>query len=102
MSLSVLFSGTFTNDAGGGNGEAVTVDVTISYAGGSVQFPGVPGQIPTPPSGPLADGYDAILVYPSQACMWTISDESPAGFTVTLTPSSGVTLAAGTIDVVVI
>jgi hypothetical protein len=42
-----------------------------------------------------------VNVTPSQACFATVSNKSITGFTVTLTPLSGVTLAAGSFDVTV-
>jgi len=104
MSLSVLYSGTVANAAGDGAGGSVSVAVSVPYTPGSVQYPGVLGQIPNPPSGPLAgvgSNY-AVIVNPSQAAMINVTGQSSSGFTVTLTPSDGVTLAAGTFNVVVL
>lgn len=67
------------NAAGGGAGESVTAAVT---------FPSLPPNY-------------AVLVSPSQACAWSITDKTWTGFNVTLTPLSG-TLAAGTFDVIVV
>ena len=67
------------NSAGGGSGESVTV---------AVAFPSLPPNY-------------AVLVSPSQACAWSITDKAWNGFNVVLTPLSG-TLAAGTFDVIVI
>lgn len=99
--MSILFSGTFANDAGGGASESVTVSVTIPYTAGYSQ---TPLSIPEPPKGPLAgrSAPYAVLVNPSQPCMWSVSDESPSGFTVTLLPQEGATLSSGTIFVAVI
>ena len=45
----------------------------------------------------------AVVVTPSQACFWSVTNKSASGFTVTLTPvNSSTTLAAGTFDFVVV
>jgi len=97
MSISVLYSATVANDAGGGAGESVSVSVNVPFTRGTT-----PPAFVTPASGPLVAGYAAVLVNPSQPCMWNVTDQSPQGFTVTLTPSSGVTLEAGTFSVTVL
>jgi len=43
-----------------------------------------------------------VHVTPSQACFVSVSNKTVSGFTVVLTPPSGVTLAAGTFDVMVL
>jgi hypothetical protein len=76
------------NAAGNGNGVAVSTNVQFVDAFGSGRLP-------------------QSLVYgvhctPSQACLTpVISNKSTTGFTVTLSPPSGVTLSAGTFDVIV-
>jgi hypothetical protein len=68
--------------AAGGAGDAVTVDVTFA------------AQLPSPNYG--------VQVTPSQACAVSVSNKASNGFTVTLSPlGSGVTLAPGSIDVLV-
>jgi hypothetical protein len=72
-------------NAAGGAGASVTVPVTF------------PAQL-----GGLPPNY-AVLVSPGQACFWSISAKTSTGFIVTLEPTSGSTsIAAGTIDVVVV
>jgi hypothetical protein len=45
----------------------------------------------------------AVAITPSQACFWSVSNKTNAGFTVTLTPTtSGTTLVAGTFDFIVV
>jgi hypothetical protein len=43
-----------------------------------------------------------VHVTPSQPCFVTITNKTPSGFNVVLTPLSTVTLVAGTFDVTVI
>jgi hypothetical protein len=47
------------------------------------------------------NGAYAVAVTPSQACAVSVSSKSTTGFTVTLTPPSSGTIAAGTIDILV-
>jgi L-2-hydroxyglutarate oxidase LhgO len=47
------------------------------------------------------NGSYAVAVTPSQACAVSVSNKSTTGFTVTLTPPSSGTIAAGTFDIVV-
>ena len=50
---------------------------------------------------PLPPNY-SVKITPSQACLVSVTNKTWNGFNVTLTPPSGVTLAAGTFDVMVI
>jgi hypothetical protein len=50
---------------------------------------------------PLPDSY-TVLVQPGQAATWFISNKTVFGFTVTLVPLSGETLALGSFDVVLL
>jgi|SRR5579863_8332902 len=97
MSLSILFSATVANAAGGGNGEAVSTAVSAPFTAGSV-----PPRLITGPSGPLVNGYAAVLINPSQPCMWNVNEQLGSGFTVTLQAALGVTLEAGSFEVVVL
>jgi hypothetical protein len=76
------------NAAGSGSGNPVTITVSnlVDQYGN--------GMLP-------ASGLYCVTVTPSQACMASITNKTTSGFTVTLTPPSGVTLAAGTFDVLV-
>ncbi len=76
------------NPAGSGNGSPVSVSLTnfVDQFGNGV----LPGTL----------NY-SVLVTPSQACTVSVSAKTTSGFTVTLTPASGVTLAAGTFDAIV-
>jgi hypothetical protein len=69
------------NAAGGTAGAAVTTAVSF-------------------PSG-LPSAY-YVDVSPSQASFWNVTSKTNTGFNVVLTPPSGVTLAAGTFDVLVV
>ena len=81
-----LTGNTFSNAAGSGNGAPVTVACTFTNQFGN---------------GLLPSTY-VVSVAPSQACFASVSAKSATGFTVTLTPTtSGVTLATGTVDVIV-
>jgi hypothetical protein len=80
-----------SNPAGESGGSAVTVSLGDTY----FTDPYGTGLLPN-------DGYYSVLVTPSQNCPPSVSDKSTSGFTVTLTPPSGVTLAAGTFDCVVL
>jgi hypothetical protein len=76
------------NGAGSGNGDAVTVTSLADFftdAYGTGQLPPV----------------YSVQITPSQACSASVSSKSSSGFDVVLTPASGVTLAAGTFDVLV-
>jgi hypothetical protein len=75
------------NPAGSGAGNSVTVSVSFTDRYGNGKLP--------------ASNYVATAV-PSQACWVTITAKGSSGFNVTLTPPSGVTLASGTFDVVVL
>ena len=74
------------NAAGGGAGEAVTTAVSFTDTYGNGQLPAA----------------YAVAVTPSQACAWSVTGKTTSGFTVTLTPNSNSTIAAGTFDVVVV
>ena len=50
---------------------------------------------------PLPPNY-SVKITPSQACLVSVTNKTWNGFNVTLTLPSGVTLAAGTFDVMVI
>jgi hypothetical protein len=56
-------------------------------------------------TGRLPNNY-AVSIAPSQACFWSVTNKTNAGFTVTLTPPSpggvNATLAAGTFDFIVV
>jgi hypothetical protein len=73
------------NGAGGSAGAAVTVALTFEDQYGN---------------GTLPANY-SVAAAPSQACMVSVTSKTTSGFSVVLTPPSGVTLAAGTFDVVV-
>ena len=76
------------NAAGSGAGSAVTITITdLVDQYGNGQLPG--------------NGAYTVSVTPSQACFASVSGKTTSGFTVTLTPPSGVTLAAGTVDILV-
>jgi hypothetical protein len=80
------------NPAGSGAGASVTVAVTFTDQFGNGQLP----------QGSTPQSY-SVHVTPSQPCFVTVSNKTTTGFTVTLTPTaSGVTLAAGSFDVVVV
>lgn len=69
------------NAAGSGAGASVTVPISV-------------------PSG-LPASY-GVSVTPSQACFDAVTSKTQTGFNIVLTPTgSGVTLAAGTLDVIV-
>ena len=74
------------NAAGSGAGSAVTTPVAFNDLLGNSELP---------------TNY-TVLITPSQACMASATNKTSSGFDVVLTPPSGVTLAAGTFDVVVI
>jgi hypothetical protein len=76
------------NAAGSGAGNPVTITVSnlVDQYGN--------GMLP-------ASGAYCVIASPSQACMASITTKTTSGFTLTLTPPSGVTLAAGTFDVLV-
>ena len=76
------------NAAGSGAGDAVTVSTLSAFFADSQG------------NGWLPANY-SVLVTPNQACSASVSAKTATGFTVTLTPASGVTLAAGTFDVLV-
>jgi hypothetical protein len=72
---------------GNGNGASVSTPVTFTDQYGNGRLP-------------MSLNF-VVNVTPSQACFATVSNKSITGFTVTLTPLSGVTLAAGSFDVTV-
>jgi hypothetical protein len=76
------------NVAGSGAGVAVTVTIsnlTDQFGGGLL-----------PPNGAYT-----VTATPSQNCAASISAKTNSGFVLTLTPPSGVTLAAGTTDILI-
>jgi hypothetical protein len=81
------------NAAGSGAGASVSVAISSfvdQYGTGQL------------PSGNGVQSY-SVQVTPNQACFVSVTNKTTSGFTVTLTPTgSGVTLAAGTFDVVVV
>jgi hypothetical protein len=76
------------NVAGGGDGDAVTITSLSAY------FTDAYG------TGLLPPVY-SVQVTPNQACSASVTNKTSSGFDVVLTPASGVTLAAGTFDVLV-
>jgi hypothetical protein len=84
-----LFAATVANAAGSGAGDAVTVTVN------NIVDPLGNGLLPS-------ENY-VVNANASQPATVTVSGKTSSGFTLTVTPISGsVTLAAGTIDVVVL
>jgi hypothetical protein len=77
------------NSAGSGNGSPVSVSLANAFVDqyGTGMLPGT-----------LNYG---VFVTPSQSCSVSVVGKSSAGFTTGLTPASNVTLAAGTLDVLV-
>jgi hypothetical protein len=73
------------NAAGGAAGDAVTTAITFEDQYGN---------------GTLPAEY-AVAVTPNQPCFASTSNKSKSGFSVTLTPLAGATLAEGTFDLVV-
>jgi hypothetical protein len=76
------------NGAGSGDGDAVTVSSLADF------FTDAFG------TGLLPSIY-SVQVAPNQACWPSVTNKTISGFDVVLTPASGVTLAAGTFDVLV-
>jgi hypothetical protein len=74
------------NAAGSGAGNPVTTSVAFTDNFGV---------------GILPSSYN-VLATPSQSCFVTVTAKTTSGFNVVLTPPAGVTLAAGTFDVLVI
>jgi hypothetical protein len=88
----VLAETSVANAAGSGDGASVTTSLTFEDQFGNGRLPGDSGQ-----------GRYAVTVSPSQPCFWTVTNKTASGFSVVLTPtSSGVPLAAGTFDVLVV
>jgi hypothetical protein len=86
--ITIAAEASFANAAGSGAGASVSVTINnlVDQYG----------------TGRLPNNY-AVSVAPSQACFWSVSNKTNAGFTVTLTPTtSGTTLAAGTFDFIIV
>lgn len=79
-----VFKANVATPMGGGAGQAVTVSLVFSES-----------NLP-------ADFSYAISAMPNQACSVSYANKAITGFDLVLTPASGVTLAAGTVDVDVI
>lgn len=89
-----LFAATVSNAAGAGAGDSVTV--TVGGAGSGLQDSYGNGRLP-------ANGAYTVNASASQAATVVVSNKSTTGFTLTLTPvSSSATLAAGTVDIIVV
>jgi hypothetical protein len=73
------------NAAGAGEGAAVTTAVAFVDQYGN---------------GTLPPEY-SVIATPNQACFVSVSNKTASGFSVTLTPLSGATLAAGEFDLIV-
>jgi hypothetical protein len=76
------------NLAGSGNGSPVSISLASAF-------------VDSFGNGVLPSLNYSVLITPSQSCWASVSGKTSSGFTVTLTPDSGVTLAAGSFDVLV-
>jgi hypothetical protein len=82
-----------SNAAGSGQGNSVSVVVPLTEKSSDAVTPIWPTGLAT----------YTVVISPSQACFWNITNKSASGFTVTLTPpSSSATLAAGTFDALIV
>jgi hypothetical protein len=76
------------NAAGSGAGSAVSTSVSFVDKFGSALLPAALSYL--------------VNVSASQPCFITVTNKTASGFNVVLTPPAGVTLAAGTFDLVVL
>jgi hypothetical protein len=85
--MRVFTTSSVTNPAGGSNGAAVVVNVSRISADGVT--PGLPAT------------YQVVATPNQPNVFWSVTNKTTTGFTITLTPLSTVTVAAGTIDFIV-